>query len=65
MSDSDLVIPFLFWGKEVVENVVGYTKLAFAVFVRGYLPILVHWCRYQQTGRRGSYWEENVKGGEI
>ena len=53
-SDSELVIPFAFGGKEAVETAVGYTELTFAVFDRGYLLVLVHWCRYRRKcGRLG------------
>ena len=48
LSDLELVIPFVFGGKEAVTNMVGYTNLAFTIFDRGYILILVHWCRYQK-----------------
>ena len=42
----------MFGGKKSVATTVGYTDLAFAVIVRVYLLVFVHWCCYQQ--RHGS-----------
>ena len=47
LSDSEPAILFAFGGKYAMENAVEYTEIVFAVFDRGYLLVLVHWCRYQ------------------
>ena len=48
LYDLELAILFAFERKEAVVTAVVYTKLTFAVFARGYLLVLVHWCRYRQ-----------------
>ena len=46
-SDLEPEIAFTFGGKEAIETAFGCTELAFAVLARGYLLVLVHWCRYR------------------
>ena len=47
-SYSETTIQFIVVVKEAVETAVVNTKLALAIYARGYLFVLVHWCQYQQ-----------------
>ena len=42
-SDLKPVIPFDFWGKEVMVIEVRYDKLVFTVFAQCYLLVIFHW----------------------
>ena len=60
-SNLNMDILFVFGGKEDVETASGYTKITFALFIRGYILVFFRWCRYQLRGQRDSSWElQNV-----